>query len=169
MYRLILTAVAALGITATASAQNQFPAQPYGGGQYYPPPSSFMPNIYNPANQPLSPYLNFFRNNPAVNYYYGVRPGTSGGFGFGALGAPFTAPGGNRPLFFPQLANAPDPLQSYDAQAQPGDVLPPAGHPVVFNNTLGYFPSPFGARGTGATQRTGLSNVGTSGARPTGR
>jgi hypothetical protein len=169
MYRLLLAAASALCITASASAQDQFPVQPPTTGLYaqqpYIPPQTFMPNIYNPMNQPLSPYLNFSRTNPAVNYYFGVRPGTVAGFGFGGLGAPFTAVGGNRPLFFPQLANAPDPLQSREAGV--GDVLPPAGHPVIFNNTLGYFPSPFGNRGLG-TQRTGLANVGTSG-RPLGR
>jgi hypothetical protein len=121
-----------------------------------------MPNIYNPVNQPLSPYLNLLRNsNPATNYYYGVRPGTTGGTGLG-IGAPLSAGGGNRPLFFPQLAGAPDPLQPREPGK--GDVLPPAGHPVFFNNTMGYFPSPYGPRGA---NRPGLAGVGTT--RPPGR
>ena len=83
-----------------------------------------------------------------------LRPGTTGGFGQG-IGAPFTAAGGNRQPFFPQLAAAPDPLQP--PEAGPGAVLPPAGHPVVFNNTMGYFPSPYGTRGG---PRPGLAGVG---------
>ncbi len=142
------------GLTA-AAAMAQNPLQPYAaslpGIPNMPPsgtinPYNLMPNIYNPQSQPLSPYLNLLSGiNPGVNYYYGVRPGTLGmGMGRGG-GAPFVAPGGNRPLFFPQLAFAPDPLA--DRQADPDRVLPPAGHPVFFNNTLGYFPSPLGVTG----------------------
>lgn len=150
--------VAAAGFAIGGAAAGQYPSSPF-----YQPPGA-MPNIYNPANQPLSPYLNLLRGgNPGVNYYYGVRPGTVGGTGQ-SLGAPFTASGGNRQLFFPQLAGAPDPLQP--REAGPGDVLPPAGHPVVFNNTMGYFPSPFGNRGGGG-MRPGLAGVGTT--RPPGR
>ncbi len=152
MTRYFLMSVAVLGTTAVASAQYpQYPPSPY-----YLPPGA-MSNGGNPQNQPLSPYLNLLRGgNPGVNYYYGVRPGTVGGAGQG-LGAPFTAMGGNRAPFFPQLANAPDPLQPREVGA--GDVLPPAGHPVVFNSTGGYFPSPIGSRGT---PRPGLAGVGTS-------
>jgi hypothetical protein len=156
--------VTLLGAGGAASAQ--YPTNPYPAPYYQAP--SVMPNIYNSANQPLSPYLNLLRGgNTGVNYYYGVRPGTVGGTGFG-IGAPFTAVGGNRQLFFPRLASAPDPLQPVDPteprQPGKGDVLPPAGHPVLFNNTLGYFPSPYGQRGGGS--RPGLSGVG---ARPRGR
>jgi hypothetical protein len=163
--------IAAVAILATgAAASAQYPAQPYGypqAGPFYQAPA-VMPNIYNPANQPLSPYLNLLRNsNPATNYYYGVRPGTTGGTGLG-IGAPSSAPGGNRPLFFPQLAGAPDPAQPRDPfaprEAGKGDALPPAGHPVYFNNTMGYFPVPGGQRGG---MRPGLAGVGTT--RPPGR
>ena len=43
------------------------------------------------------------------------------------------------------------------------DILPPAGHPVVFNNTMGFFPTPFGQAG-GA--RPGLGGLGTSNPAP---
>src|SRR5262249_21835071 len=146
--RYTLMTVVALGATVCsagiASAQfqtQQYPTSPYQYPQYPNAPyvaPTVQPNLYNPVNQPLSPYLNLLRGgNQGVNYYYGVRPGTVGGTGFG-IGAPFTAPGGNRMLFFPQLANAPDPLQPRELGV--GDVLPPAGHPVVFGNTMGYFP-----------------------------
>jgi hypothetical protein len=157
MQRLLLALAVALGSAAGAAAQ---PGQQYPAGPFY-NPQNIQPNIYNPANQPLSPYLNLLRGgNTATNYYYGVRPGTSGGFGFG-LGAPFTAQGGYRPPFFPQLTNAPDPFSTSDTPL-PGSVFAPAGHPVVFNNTLGFFPSPYGNRGS--TGRPGLAGVGTAGA-----
>lgn len=143
--------IAALFVASAGAASAQYPnpyAQPYNQ-------SPFMPNIYNPVNQPLSPYLNLLRGgNPGVNYYYGVRPGTVGGFQPSG-GAPFVAGGGNRAPFFPQLAAAPDPLQP--EESGPGAGLPPAGHPVVFNSTGGYFPSPTGMRGG---QRPGLSGIG---------
>ena len=120
---------------------------------------NYMPNINNPQNQPLSPYLNMLRGgNAATNYYYGVRPGTVGMGGRGYGGAPFMAFGGNRMMFFPQLSMGPDPTAG---EPEPGSstVLPPAGHPVVFSNTMGFFPSPFGQAGG---SRAGLSGLGAS-------
>ena len=115
-----------------------------------------MPNIYNPQSQPLSPYLNMFRgsNNPAANYYFGTRPGTVGGSvgGMGG-GAPNMAMGAARGLFFPQIASGPEPLDLPEADPHGTTALPPAGHPVYFNNTMGYFPSPFG--GSRGSQGTG--------------
>ena len=98
-----------------------------------------MPNIYNPQNQPLSPYLNLLRGgNAGVNYFYGVRPGTLGMGGRGFGGAPFVAGGAHRTLFFPQLASAPDP-RGRSARG-PGNAAP-AGHMVVFSNTMGSSPA----------------------------
>lgn len=161
--RYLLTIGCVLMLAFTAEAQ--YPTQPnYGVPSIYGPafnPSNFMPNIFNPSTQPLSPYLNLMRGgDPGVNYYYGVKPGTLG-MGGGMSGrVPFMAPGGNRMLYFPQLASAPDPT-SVDpigtGQPGTGDVLPPAGHPVTFGNTMGFFPSPFGQAG-GA--RAGLSGLG---------
>lgn len=135
----------------------QFPNQQNFGGYPQFNQQTVMPNIYNPANQPLSPYLNLLRGgNPGVNYFYGVRPGTVGGWGGRGGSAPFIAAGGPRTPFFPHLATAPDPLEGNEAD--PGAALPPAGHPVLFNNTMGYFPSPLGQAG-GA--RPGLAGLGT--------
>src|SRR5437762_7913362 len=112
MTRYLMIAAAVLGPAGVATAQFQQPGYPSGYPQgYYPPTysqsSPFGPNVYNPQNQPLSPYLNLLRGgNAGVNYYYGVRPGTTGGSG-GGIGAPFTASGGYRPPFFPQLVAAP--------------------------------------------------------------
>jgi hypothetical protein len=90
LFALGLAGVVASAAAAPAQIAPQYPASPF-----YQPPGA-MPNIYNPVNQPLSPYLNLLRGgNPGVNYYYGVRPGTVGGTGQG-LGAPFTASGGQR-------------------------------------------------------------------------
>jgi hypothetical protein len=141
----IATMIGVLGGCGVASAQ--FPP-----GN---PASGLMPNIYNPQTQPLSPYLNMFRdaNNPAANYYFGTRPGTVGGQGWGGGGAPGMAVGGGGGrLFFPQVASpGPDEIILPEADPLGTTALPPAGHPVFFNNTMGYFPSPFGAnRGTGA-------------------
>lgn len=164
-----LMTLAAVGLCAGA-ANAQFPGQQYPSPQYYNTfgnsqqfnQQTVMPNIYNSANQPLSPYLNLIRGgNPAANYYYGVRPGTVGGWNGGGGGAPFVAGGGPRASFFPHLASAPDPLEGENAD--PIGVLPPAGHPVVFSNTMGYFPGPGGQAG-GA--RSGLAGLGTSRAAP---
>lgn len=175
--RFIGATACVLGLAASAAAQFQnqygpggygggFPGG-YGGGGYggfpgggYGGAPGVMPNIYNPQSQPLSPYLNLFRGaNPATNYYYGVRPGTVGGAGRFGGGAPNMAFGGNRTPFFPQLAGAPDPLALPEADPESTTALPPAGHPVVYGNTLGYFPSPFGNNGRGG-MRNGLSGSG---------
>jgi hypothetical protein len=133
------------------------PFDQYGFGQFY-NPSPQMPNIYNPQTQPLSPYLYTVRGtNPAVDYFFGTRPGTLGMGGRTFGGAPFVAAGGNRMIFFPQLANAPDPFGGNGGITSQGSVLPPAGHMAVFQNTLGYFPSPFGQAGG---NRPGLAGLG---------
>jgi hypothetical protein len=154
--------------TAGAQLPQQPPPGPQPGqvppGQYgpfdqfgpFPNQNNFMPNIYNPQTQPLSPYLYGVRGtNPAVDYYFGTRPGTVGMGGRGSGGGPFMAQGGSRPAFFPQLAYAPEPFQQ--GVTSVNSVLPPAGHPVVFNNTLGFFPSAFGQAGG---SRSGLAGVG---------
>jgi len=112
--------------------------------------AGLMPNIYNPQSQPLSPYLNMFRgtNSPASNYYFGTRPGTVGGGG-GMMGGllPGMAMSGGRGAFFPQMASGPDEIDLPTADPNGTTALPPAGHPVFFNNTMGYFPTPLGNRG----------------------
>lgn len=170
--RRILIICGLLTCTA-ATTRAQLPQPGYGAGQQGQPgqygpfdqfqpyvnPNQFMPNIYNPQTQPLSPYLYTVRgNNPAVDYFFGTRPGTLGMGSRGGGGAPFMAPGGgSRMTFFPQLQYGPDPLQSNVTSEN--SVLGPAGHPVVFSNTLGYFPSAFGQAGA----RSGLSGFGGAG------
>lgn len=152
-----------LACTAAAQPPMPYPTQPFPlqgpqFGQYGPAGNpNVMPNIFNPQTQPLSPYLNLLRGgNVATNYFFGVRPGTIGLTPRGFAGSPFLAAGGNRTLFFPQLATAPDPTVG---GGDSPTALPPAGHPVVFGNTLGFFPTPFGQAG-GA--RPALSGFGTS-------
>ncbi|MBX9626318.1 MAG: hypothetical protein K2X82_21140 [Gemmataceae bacterium] len=159
--------LAGAGAAAAQPPGYGFPPGGYGygqGAQPYPGlnPANVMPNIYNPRTQPLSPYLNLFQGgnrNPAVNYYFGVRPGTIGGAG-SIGGSPLVAQGGMRGPFFPQFATGADP--GADPTAPPpanAAVLPPAGHPVVFGNTLGYFPGSVSQPG----RRPGLTGVGASG------
>jgi hypothetical protein len=160
----LLAAACVLGTAATAPAQ--FSQYPY---QQYPPlnPANVMPNIFNPQYQPLSPYLNLLRGgNAAANYYYGVRPGTIGGAG-SMFGAAMLAPGGMRTPFMPQLASAPDTVEL--PERSEGYTVPPAGHPVVFNNTLGYYP--YGMNAMMMRGRMGLGmggQQGQAGRPPTG-
>jgi hypothetical protein len=99
--------------------------------------------------------------NPGVNYFYGVRPGTVGGAGSFAPG-PFMAPGGMRAPNFPVNYSDPDAVQLPEADTTHGYILPPAGHPVVFSNTLGYFPFARGMGGSGG--RPGIGGMGAGGA-----
>lgn len=91
--------------------------------------------------QPLSPYLNLLRGgNNAVNYYYGVRPGSGAGY----QGMMNQANAGPRQTFFPVVDTLAD-LLSEESRGAPR--LPPTGHPVGFNNTMNYFgPGPSAAR-----------------------
>jgi hypothetical protein len=126
MRRWLITS--ALVLMGSAPAFGQLINYPYGGGQ--------MPNIYNQQTQPLSPYLQMNRNNPAVNYYYGTRPGTGAG---GYLGLNGNVGAGNNMMFmkqtfFPYV----DTIATNDLEIA-GPVLRATGHPVAFNNPLYYF------------------------------
>lgn len=143
MRKWLLGLTAAAGIAATADGQTPpagtvapppvtypqtgspatFPAVPT------PPPGGYAPNVYDRSRQPLSPYLNLFRGiSPAVDYYYGVRPGSAAGrqtYGAG-FGVPTTAPaGGSRFGYLPLQA----------ATAEQGVEIPAAGVPLQ-NNQL---------------------------------
>ena len=93
----------------------------------------FAPNQYNRQTQPLSPWLNLTRGgNTAVNYFYGVRPGTQPNAFSGMFGA---GGGGQRLTFFPGADYMTDLLE------EPRDAtkVNPTGHPAGFANTLNYF------------------------------
>src|SRR5579885_2010326 len=82
--------IAALTLALAAGARAQVPGTPNAGG--------FAPNMYNRGTQPLSPYLNMLRRgNPAVNYFYGVAPGTQSN----AFAGMFGGGSGQRQTFFP--------------------------------------------------------------------
>jgi hypothetical protein len=119
----LLTATALLLAVGAARAQN-----PSLGN-----PSAYAPNMYNRAGQPLSPYLNLLRGgNPAVNYFYGVRPGTQPNAFMGMFNQPSAGP---RQTFFPVV----DTLADFADEPQDITRATPTGHPVGFNNTLNYF------------------------------
>ena len=124
-----------LGLAATAAAQQAGPS--YGGLNYAVPgyptfnPQNAKPNVYNPRNQPLSPYLNLLRGgNPGVNYFYGVRPGTTGAVGGTGPAVPFgysQLRGG----FIPTASNPEQEPVSVSADTTI-PYIPSAAHPVVF-------------------------------------
>lgn len=141
----------------------------FGGG--FGPNSGYGPynqaaNIYNRATQPLSPYLNLLRGgNPAVNFFYGVRPGLGSGQplgqGFGGAGA--TGFSQLRTGFLPGAANPTQEPVELPVAGVELPSLPPSGHPVAFS----------GSRGVGAASapRSGVfgSKPPQSMQRPTGR
>jgi hypothetical protein len=122
MRRFALTLLAIVAVGGSARAQIAGPSSPVPA-----------PNAYNRQTQPLSPYLNLLRGgNNAVNYYYGVRPGTGPGVQ-GVMGQPGLGP---RQTFFPVVDTLAE-LQSDESKGIPR--MAPTGHPVGFNNTMGYF------------------------------
>lgn len=196
MNRYILGVAMIAGLAASASAQ--FPpgyggyggyGQPgygggyggygYGGAGGYPSTNGpFMTNIYNRTNQPLSPYLNLFRGgNPAVNYFYGVRPGTQGGaFGSNNFQTPFIGGSQLRSGFVPAAAYPnQDPPEEMPKTGQDLEYIPSSAHPVVFGNKFGPaaggYPGTAGYAGPGGGYRPGgfyNRNQGTGTRAPTG-
>ena len=132
MYRILGPSLALGALALVASAAR---AQPPAPTPTPPPvnPSGFAPNMYNRQAQPLSPYLNLLRGgNSAVNYFYGVRPGTQPG----AFTGMFSQAGaGPRQTFFPVVDTLADLLD----EPPTGGRVPPTGHPVGFGNTLNFF------------------------------
>ena len=123
MNRISLGALALALVPAAARAQ--VPGQSN--------PNAYAPNMYNRQAQPLSPYLNMLRGgDAAVNYYYGVRPGTQPGAFTGMFNQSAAGP---RQTFFPVV----DTLADLTDDPQAAMRVAPTGHPVGFNNTLNYF------------------------------
>lgn len=131
MTRLLLVpVVVALGV-GLANGQNPYPV---------PGPLNYLP-YYAPVGNstigrpPLSPYLNLLNGtNPALNYYYGVRP---------LLPPPGTVRQGVQPGFpIPTTGNLFQPVPParppYPTPEDPRSfTLPSAGGPVVFGNSFG--------------------------------
>ncbi len=164
-----------LAPVAVAQVPNSYPS-PYGP---IPGPQSFAPNAFNRGTQPVSPYLNLLNStNPALSYYYGVRPGTQGPNGLGPVygtGAPFPQQVG-RSLFLPPAApySATPPVRDPTADA-PLTSLPSPGGPVGYGNVFGssrvgvnqarpgFFAGGGGGGGGGSTAATPRTNSGGSG------
>jgi hypothetical protein len=141
MNRIVLTLFALALLTSSARAQITGPTNP----------SGYAPNMYNRAVQPLSPYLNLLRGgNNAVNYFYGVRPGTTQPNAFTGM---FNQQGlGPRQTFFPGA----DTLSDLTEDPRDATRVAPTGHVAGFNNTLNYFGQTSGqffARGGGGQQQ----------------
>ncbi|HEY8502954.1 MAG TPA: hypothetical protein VIL46_00130 [Gemmataceae bacterium] len=137
MKRLLVIAglLAAWGASA-AAARAQWPAYTPGAG--YPGYPGVMPNYFSPQVTPLSPYLRLFRGlDPAVSYYYDVRPALQARGYYGPVGVGGFGSGAPRQTFFPVV----DTLYELEPGA-PGEAqrMPTTGHPVGFNNAMGYFP-----------------------------
>jgi hypothetical protein len=147
MIRLASIVAGVLCVVGTTWGQNTaqgvpgypMPPNPYAG--------VYAPNFYNRSQQPLSPYLNMLRGgNPAVDYFYGARPGTQPGGqlpggGFGTQGPTNNGMTAARVGFFGPAAANPtqDPITLPEA-GKPIDSLSPSGHPVTFG--LGGFNRP---------------------------
>ena len=139
MRTFVVAGLLGMGVLVAFDSPSRAQFQNPGSGNY-------LPNHYNRNTQPLSPYLNLLRGgNTAANYFYGVRPGSmAGGFG-----QPYgSAANLGRQTFFPQV----DTL--YDLEnVNPGDGLPPTGHPFGYSNTLNYFGAGLGAGMSMGNQR----------------
>lgn len=96
-------------------------------------PGTGTPGGFGRNNQPVSPYLNLLRGaNTAVNYYTGVR-GNNQPFGYAGMFNQSAQ--GPRQTFFPVV----DTLSELADDPNAARVVSPTGHPVGFNNTMGYF------------------------------
>jgi hypothetical protein len=138
-----------------------YPIYPFGGGLFS-NSGPFAPNAFNRSTQPLSPYLNLLRGgNPAVNYFYGVRPGLGNGQVQGAgMGAPMVGSSQLRTGYLPLAGSASDEPVELPVAGQVTK-FPPSSHPVVFGNRFGPNtgsggsgrPGFFGQQGGGQQQR----------------
>lgn len=124
-----------LAAPAFAQTPYSYPS-PYGP---IPGPYSYAPNMYNRANQPLSPYLNLGNSfNPAASYYYGVRPATQGVNGLGPVygsGAP-RPPVAARTFLPPPVPSTRD-LEPSAPDEGPRTSLPSPGGVASYGNVFG--------------------------------
>jgi hypothetical protein len=148
MKQLLVASIASLGVLlvgAVSPASAQLYYNPY------PSPYSQMPGL-NPGGGPrLNPYLNFFRGNPAVDYYLGAVPEIDR--------RRYQLQSHSQIMGLEQQLNAPLVVGDEDllpAQSQ-------TGHPVAFGNTAGYF------GGTGFTGRISVGNRTPAATAPTAR
>ena len=156
MTRLILALTAAVTATGMAAAQAPLPA--YGtptagvGPAGIPPSVGVAPVLGAGVSPPLSPYLNLLRGgNPAINYFYGVRPWEAANAyqRSAAQAAPAVAFSQARNGFIPAAGTPSDAPTEVPPAGQPV-TLSSSGHPVVFGNRFGTmtggYPGTVGAR-----------------------
>ena len=132
MTRMILGLAVFVSGACAASAQQGYPV---------PGPLNYLPYYTPPATStvgrpPLSPYLNLLNgNNPALNYYYGVRPLLPGaGMPRGGFQQSYqnpATPGGFFQPTSPKAAPYPEPDDTKKF------TLPSPGGPVSFGNSFG--------------------------------
>lgn len=149
-----------VGWAGSSTARAQYPPQgaPQGGPfQPYQTPGIYQNQMYNRKVQPLSPYLNLFRGGiPAVDYYYGVRPGLPTGGYVPPAGSPIQGARAIQPVFLPvnPATGSRDIIPpGFEYETAPKETtLLPAGHTVQFANTGGYFPGLSAPRPGGFTK-----------------
>jgi len=139
--------LALFGVTSASALAQGVP----NAGVPVPAPGSYMPNYYNRQSQPLSPYLNMFRGSPGVNYYSGVRPGTTGAAGVFGAQVPFGY-SQSRGGFIPAASNPEQEPVSVSADTTI-PYIPSAAHPVVYGG--GAMRSP----GMSAASRPGFAGT----------
>jgi len=103
------------------------------------PVLGFTPGFGIAATPTISPYLNLARaGNPAVNYYYGVRPWQAASAFQQAAAQPQPLAGFSqtRGGFIPAAATPSETPTELPPAGEPV-TLPPSGHPVVFGNRFG--------------------------------
>jgi hypothetical protein len=129
-----------LGLAVVALVGAAGVAQPPQRGYPVPGPINFLP-YYQPqpaptsSRPPLSPYLNLLNgNNPALNYFYGVRPLLPNAQP--PLPPPAFNPAAPKGFFQPTQSAAEPALYPEPANTQRFK-LPPPGGPVIFGNSFG--------------------------------
>lgn len=119
------------------------------------PALNYVPGFGVGVTPPLSPYLNLLRGgNPAVNYFYGVRPWQAANAyqQSAAQAAPSLAYSQVRSGYIPAAGNPSDQPVEVPPAGQPV-TLSPSGHPVVFGNRFGTMIG--GYPGTASANRPG--------------
>ena len=168
MTRWTLGLLAAGLVAGTATAQvlpGAYPAYgtpPVGGVPTGVPPSvGVAPVLGAGVSPPLSPYLNLLRGgNPAINYFYGVRPWEAANAyqRSAAQAAPAVAFSQARNGFLPAAGMPSGAPTEVPPAGQPVE-LQSSGHPVVFGNRFGTmaggYPGTAGARPAATGGQTG--------------
>jgi hypothetical protein len=126
-----------VSLTATQSR-----AQFISGGYPVPGPLNYLPYYNQRPNvatgrPPLSPYLNLLNgNNPALNYYYGVRPLLPTTYG-NLAPQPFQAPVTNPGFITSSQSSPPVERERFEPEDSKRFRLPSPGGAVTYGNNFG--------------------------------